>query len=94
MISIEKFRALNGNAPGVRVRFAWIEPTHEVVELLQKHGLTEGFHSVSGTYTVPDDVLAVSSEEQMDDLCDLHSRLMIGNLGDAIDAEYPAEVLT
>jgi hypothetical protein len=49
MITIDRFPAFNGQPPGIAVRFNYIEPTHEVVEALNKAGIdaTRAFRSVS-----------------------------------------------
>lgn len=84
MITAEKFPATNGNPPGVRVRFTWIEPTHEVVELLQKENLTEAFRSVDGAYVLEGLLHRELSEEAANEYLDAKTMELVNMIGQAI----------
>jgi hypothetical protein len=78
VIRIDRFDAAFGQPAGVRITTTWVEPTHEVVEVLTKAGLTSAFRSHHQQYILPGTGF---TEEHTESLLDVEIEGMLLDLG-------------
>ena len=86
MITIEHITHADGK-PGVSLRFPYVEPTLEIIKLVEEAGLTDAFRSVSGQYVLTDEEMDLIKPEKVEGYLTAKAKSMLLSVGEAILAD-------